>query len=219
MSDLKELRQSLNTLIAQRELLEVEADAIHSELTSPGPNGEPPAGIKDPLVDAEDFPRNDIDIYNVKRKRLRLSGINFEHKEMMKQIEALVHQMHSLESDSATPSQVEGAINNNQAKQAGPGTVFTTAEVLLQRPIAKLDEILEGSPAAEAGIHDGDFLMKFGNITSVAADALPSIAKLVGVSVSKPIAIIVKRGEEVRRRQNLLLEHSFDHQCVVGTSK
>ena len=57
-------------------LLEIEADAIHSELTSPGPNGEPPAGINDPLVDKDDYPRGDIDIYNVKRKRQRLRVIN-----------------------------------------------------------------------------------------------------------------------------------------------
>ena len=47
--------ERLNMLLAQREALEMEADAIGSELKSPGPNGEPPAGLKDPLVDAEGF--------------------------------------------------------------------------------------------------------------------------------------------------------------------
>lgn len=40
--------------------LEAEAEAICSELTSLGPNGERPAGIKDSLVDSEGFPRSDI---------------------------------------------------------------------------------------------------------------------------------------------------------------
>eukprot|EP01031_Cornospumella_fuschlensis_P035168 gene35168-42598_t len=192
MSNLKDLKHTLNTLIAQRELLEIEADAIHSELTSPGPNGEPPAGLKDPLVDAEDFPRGDIDIYNVRGKRLRLSGINYEHKELMKQIETLVHRIYEL-----GPSEDTTSSDETGAKLSMPSTIFNAPEVMLLGPIAKLDEILEGSPAAEAGIVDGDLLMKFGSITSNTADALPSIAKLVGASVSKPIAILVKRGEEV----------------------
>ena len=37
----------------QRDDLEAEADAISDYLLSPGPNGEPMAGIKDPLVDSE----------------------------------------------------------------------------------------------------------------------------------------------------------------------
>ena len=47
------LKQQLDSLILQRDVLEIEADAIHSELTSPGVNGEPPAGIKDSLIDSE----------------------------------------------------------------------------------------------------------------------------------------------------------------------
>lgn len=69
------LRDKLNSLIAQRTALEIEADAIHSELTSPGENGETPAGIKDKLVDNDNFPRGDIDLYRVSTLRARL-GIN-----------------------------------------------------------------------------------------------------------------------------------------------
>lgn len=50
ITDLKEQLKQLNS---QRELLELEADAIHSELTS----GVDPVGIKGPLIDKEGFPR------------------------------------------------------------------------------------------------------------------------------------------------------------------
>jgi 26S proteasome non-ATPase regulatory subunit 9 len=69
-------REELKVLIAQRDLLELEAEAISSELLSTGPNGEPPAGIKGNLVDSEGFPRGDIDIYSVRNKRNRLNVIN-----------------------------------------------------------------------------------------------------------------------------------------------
>ena len=67
-------------LETQRFALETEAGAIHEELSSPGINGEPPAGIKDSLVDVEGFPRGDIDIYAVKSKQKRLAEINTDHK-------------------------------------------------------------------------------------------------------------------------------------------
>lgn len=78
-SEYDQLRKDLDSLLAQRDAFEIEADAIYSELTSPGLNGEPPAGIKDPLVDSEGFPRGDLDIYNVRRKRQRLAELNYDH--------------------------------------------------------------------------------------------------------------------------------------------
>lgn len=75
-SSYKALKKELELLTSQRQALEIEASAIYSELTSAGPNGEPPAGIKDPIVDNEGFPRGDIDLYNVRNKRKRLNVIN-----------------------------------------------------------------------------------------------------------------------------------------------
>ena len=48
-------RETLNILQAQREVLELEAEAIGNELLSPGSDGAKPAGIKDPLVDTEGY--------------------------------------------------------------------------------------------------------------------------------------------------------------------
>jgi hypothetical protein len=67
-------------------LLEIEADAIFSELSSPRLKGEPTAGVKDSVIDEEGFPQSVIDIYNVKNKRRRLEEI----MALMKQIEEVV---------------------------------------------------------------------------------------------------------------------------------
>ena len=60
-----------------------------------GPNGEPPAGIKDPLIDAEGYPRGDVDIVNIKNKRRRLAEINTDFKDIMKQIEKHMLDLHA----------------------------------------------------------------------------------------------------------------------------
>jgi Nas2 N_terminal domain len=88
-------RERLNRLVAQRDALELEADAIASELNSPGVNNEPPAGIKTSLIDKEGFPRGDIDLFNVRAKRQRLAVINTDHKTLMSEIEKTLHLVHS----------------------------------------------------------------------------------------------------------------------------
>lgn len=75
---------SLKQLNERRIRLEAEAEGIKSELVSTG------AGVSDPLVDREGFPRADIDVYRVRELRQRLAVINTDHKDMMKQIEAAV---------------------------------------------------------------------------------------------------------------------------------
>ena len=75
-SELVRLKNELNTLTAQKEIIEIESDAIFSELMNIGLNGQSPAGITNSLIDIEGFPRGDIDIYNVKNKRRRLRELN-----------------------------------------------------------------------------------------------------------------------------------------------
>lgn len=65
------LRKDLLMLEAQRDALELEADAIASELKSPGPNGEAPVGVRGPLVDGDGFPLPGFDLFNVREKRHR----------------------------------------------------------------------------------------------------------------------------------------------------
>eukprot|EP00607_Mallomonas_marina_P003824 CAMPEP_0182430182 /NCGR_PEP_ID=MMETSP1167-20130531/38028_1 /TAXON_ID=2988 /ORGANISM="Mallomonas Sp, Strain CCMP3275" /LENGTH=149 /DNA_ID=CAMNT_0024614979 /DNA_START=64 /DNA_END=514 /DNA_ORIENTATION=+ len=106
-------KKRLTELIAQREVLELEADAIASELTSKGPKGEAPAGIKDPVVDNEGFPRGDIDVYRVMANRQRLSVINTDHKKIMKEIESLLPQVMD-----AKPSYSKNITNAQQSKRS-----------------------------------------------------------------------------------------------------
>jgi 26S proteasome non-ATPase regulatory subunit 9 len=187
----EDLKKLFDSLVAQREILEIEADAIHSELTSDGPNGEKPAGVKDSLVDEEGFPRGDIDIFNVRNKRHRLAEINTDHKEVMKQLEQIIPKLTQLNYErhpqppTKSPPASEAAQND-----PAPSSVFQSSAF---KPIAILDQILEGSPAFTAGIKQGDELIQFGNITAEDSQAFGSIAKLVGESISQSIPLKVRR--------------------------
>ncbi len=195
-SEKARLTGSLNLLIAQREALEIEADAIGSELKSPGPNGEPPAGIKDSLIDSEGYPRGDIDIYNVKSKRKRLAEINVDYKLLMKQIESTMLTLYqSFPADNRNekfdPKDISETVGGKQHASNKEADADMPVDSL--RPIAKLDQILETSPAFTAGIQDGDELLQFGSVTANTPDCLKSITKLVGESLNKSILLVVRR--------------------------
>ena len=194
-------RERLSRLMAQRDALEAEAEAIASELNSPGPEGQPPAGIKTPLVDVEGFPRGDIDLFNVRNKRQRLAVINTDHKALMLEIGATLQALHreqepsSASSGSSTSSSSSGNSSSSSSvggssRRGGSGPEVVT---VTSKAFAVIDEILEGSPAATAGVHDGDELLQFGSVTSLTTDALNSLPAVVRDHVNRPIAVTVRR--------------------------
>jgi len=206
------LQSRLSLLRAQREALEVEADAIASELRSPGPNGEPPAGIKESLVDAEGFPRADIDIFNVKQKRHRLSVINYDYSVIMKEIEALLPQIlaNGGNNQDDLDREASSAISATSASSSAPSTKTTTPSTTLTSPasifratpcMAHIDEILDGSPAQAAGLRDQDELLAFGSVrcddANGRAAALNLIPSVVRGAVNMPIPLVVRRQGEI----------------------
>lgn len=93
---IQQVKDSLQRLNVQRQSLELEADAILSELTDHS-NGEP-MGVDTPLTDAEGFPRADIDVYRARALRGRLSVIRTDHKGLMQHIERTLQQLATLQN-------------------------------------------------------------------------------------------------------------------------
>jgi hypothetical protein len=87
MEQEKESKKALATLNGKCKALETEMDAIVSELTSKGPEGQPPIGVDTPLTDHDGYPRADIDVYRARTLRQRLNVIRTDHKALMKDIE------------------------------------------------------------------------------------------------------------------------------------
>ena len=73
-------------LTQEKAKLEAEIQAIADELTS----GHNAPGLKGPLVDAEGFPRADIDVYRVRHQRHNFACLQTDHKTTMAAIEQLL---------------------------------------------------------------------------------------------------------------------------------
>ena len=184
-------REKLLQMMAQKEVLEIEADAIASELNSPGPNNEAPVGIKGLLVDSMGFPRSDIDLYNVRNKRQRLAVINTDHKALMKEIEKALHEFQSDNFQNLSTSQsVESEIPTNVDRMDPTGLPHLS---LFTKHFAIIDEILTGSPSCDAGLLNGDELIAFGYVNYRTTDAINAVPTVVRENVNGCISVTIRR--------------------------
>ncbi|KAL9182613.1 hypothetical protein ACHAXT_013265 [Thalassiosira profunda] len=164
-------RKDLLALDSRKKALQSEAEAIVSELTSEVPGGGAPMGIDTPLVDAEGFPRADIDVYRARTLRKRFKEIQTDHKELEKKVAAGLVEIAAL-----TPS-----------KEGGGGGVskVTAAEEeaekmarLAPKPKPKFDPktgkwVVKSWDGSVAGVKDGEG-RSFDNLTAKSTSALAS---------------------------------------------
>ncbi|XP_017104531.2 26S proteasome non-ATPase regulatory subunit 9 [Drosophila bipectinata] len=153
-------------------------------------------GMNGPLVDAEGFPRNDIDIYQVRQARQTIICLQNDHKELMNQISSLLNQYHS-EIATTDPELVNRAsalgLDDDDRSKAG-ANLTSFAPV---RSIVLVNLVSPYSPAEEAGLREGDGILRFGSINSNNFKGdLAQIGELVRHMQNQNVELKVKRGEQ-----------------------
>ncbi|GFE54760.1 proteasome regulatory protein protein [Babesia ovis] len=81
----------INELSRKRKDIEVELEALISYLNS---DECKQVGMTGPLVDAEQFPRSDIDVYAVRNARHRVHCLHNDYKEVETKLEHALHEIH-----------------------------------------------------------------------------------------------------------------------------
>ncbi|XP_030523560.1 26S proteasome non-ATPase regulatory subunit 9 isoform X2 [Rhodamnia argentea] len=172
-----DLKAETMKLMEKRTAIEAEMNVIIERLTRPGG-----PGLSGNLVDSEGFPRTDIDIPVVRAERRRLSELRNDHKEITDKLDENIQVLHSARLaprsapakgsggavglDLTNTSHVDAAASESSHNIAQRDTPTDMDVVILSRPFAVVDEITDGSPAAEDGLQLGDQIVKFGNVES-----------------------------------------------------
>uniref|UniRef100_H2ZLM0 26S proteasome non-ATPase regulatory subunit 9 n=1 Tax=Ciona savignyi TaxID=51511 RepID=H2ZLM0_CIOSA len=135
-------------------------------------------GMNEPLVDSQGFPRNDIDLVQVRTARHNINCLQNDHREVMKQIEQGLEEYHS-------------QVANHDVIET-PMMSQTQNKPDLEE-FATIDLISRSSPAEKSGLKIGDLLLQFGSVTKRNFTGMKDIANVVQHSVDKAVHLMVKR--------------------------
>ena len=131
-----------------------------AEQNSPGLNGN--------LLDADGFPRSDIDIVQVRVQRNRLATLQTDYKTLTDNIEALLHVVLAKGESSAASDRVDGARGATPvgtSEGARLDTQRRERRAPLRVPFAVVDEVSPNGPAYVAGLLVGDKILAVGPIS------------------------------------------------------
>lgn len=178
-------------------------------------------GMNGPLVDAEGFPRNDIDIYQVRQARQTIICLQNDHAQLLDQIHDLLNQYHA-EIATTDPELINraSALELSNGRKHG-GSVLLP---LNARPLVVVNLVSPNSPAEEAvsiksqicicssaisaiiemylfsilqGLRVGDKILRFGSINETNfKNSLEQIGEVVRNMQNQNVQLKVKRAEQ-----------------------
>ena len=171
-------RQKLLELDEVKRRIEHELAELSEYLNAPGM-----PGISGSLIDAEGFPIQGVDHYQIRSARQRFNVLNNDYTKLMNSIETELHAYFANGGDASD----EGA-----QKQGAAVEVSLPAQERLQ-PFALITEVTVNSPAFAAGIKVDDRVMRFGHVTARTPGNLQALAKLVRESEGQELRVHLLR--------------------------
>ncbi|XP_069789385.1 26S proteasome non-ATPase regulatory subunit 9 [Narcine bancroftii] len=181
MSEQPSQVEAVQQLVKKKDAIEAQIQAYYDIL-----EGQNHAGMDEPLVDVEGYPRTDIDVYQVRTVRHNIICLQNDHKALMKQIEEALHQLHARDREKHSLDEAE--LHQETREQ----------ENRLLPAIAKVDTVSPGSPASMSGLQVGDEIVVFGSVNTQNFQNLQNIAKVVQHSEGKPISItVIRNGQNI----------------------
>ncbi|KAJ0019192.1 hypothetical protein NQD34_006761 [Periophthalmus magnuspinnatus] len=166
----------VRNLIKKKDEIEEQIKAYYDVLEDQG------VGTEGPLVDAEGYPRADVNLYQIRTARHQIACLQNDHKALMAEIEEALHKLHAQEKEKRG----SGTAHDNPMEE----------EASLPATFARVDAVTAGSPAHTAGLRVGDEVIEFGSVNSNNFQNLQNIASVVQHSEGKALRVVVVRSGE-----------------------
>ncbi|EEP78642.1 hypothetical protein UREG_03488 [Uncinocarpus reesii 1704] len=181
---------SMNELFKAKEQIEEELKMLSEILQSHGVN------METPLTTFDGYPRDDLDIAQIRTTRARIIYLRNDHKAIMAKVEQGVHAYFADIRNRDTCDKSTGD------QQPPPTTHDATEEApvdqsgLVETPFAKVSSVADGSPAAQAGMKVGDKIRSFGTVNWMNHENLRKISEVVQSNEGMPLIVKVARSGE-----------------------
>lgn len=182
-----DLKAETMKLMEKRGATEADMNAIIQRLCQPGG-----PGLNGNLVDAEGFPRTDIDIPTVRADRHRLAELKNDHKDLTEKINQNIQLLHATKPSPKTSSYSENGKEGSGSVQHVSAMNAAADDAAVKIPFAMVDEITEASPAADDGLQLGDQIVKFGNVEA-GENLLSRLASEIQINQGNAMSVVVIR--------------------------
>lgn len=148
-----------------------------------------------PLTTADDFPRSDIDVAQIRTTRSRIVRLKNDYKAVMQRIEAGLHAHHAEYRASSAVQSSSSSSQPTNASSSLPSSFRThpTQHDILETPFAKVHTVAADSPAEQAGLRPGDKLRRFGDVTWMNHEKLSKVAEVVQRSQGRRVVVKISR--------------------------
>ncbi|KAM0720514.1 hypothetical protein Q7P37_004650 [Cladosporium fusiforme] len=189
-------KQSLQELIAQKENLEAELSALGSVLESHGVN------MNTGLTTLDGFPRADIDVAQIRTTRARIVRLKNDHKALMAKVEDAVHEHFAAGKGAESLPATSSTASTESTSQAATAAAQSGAQQptsAIEPPFARVNSIVEGSPADTAGMKAGDKVTRFGYADWTNHERLSKVAQVVQQNENHVILVKVLRDSQMVR--------------------
>ncbi|RHZ65820.1 putative 26S proteasome non-ATPase regulatory subunit Nas2 [Aspergillus thermomutatus] len=179
---------SMVDLMQEKERIEAELSALSAVLTSHGVN------MNTSLTTFDGFPRDDIDVAQIRTTRARIIYLRTDHKEVMKHLEKGLHE-HFASLQRAQAAVPAGGTNGTAVQRSNLGENSLSDAEMIGTPFAKVNSVVPGSPADQAGLEAGDTIRSFGNVNWINHERLSKVAETVQQNEGRMIVVKIVRKE------------------------
>ncbi|KAK2727066.1 26S proteasome non-ATPase regulatory subunit 9-like [Artemia franciscana] len=166
MASVEEIKSTLHSLDTKKREIEASMAAKFEILNHNR------VDMSESLVDSEGYPRNDVDVYQVRHARHDIICLRNDLKNLMIQFEDNLFKLHSLTKNSS--EDLQGV---------------SPAEI----PFARVSSVENMSPAFIDGLVEGDEITNFGSITEKNFKSMKDISEVVFRSVDKEVFLTIQR--------------------------
>ncbi|KAI9932672.1 putative 26S proteasome regulatory subunit [Aspergillus wentii] len=174
-------------LTQEKERIEEELSALSSVLSSHGVH------MNTTLTTFDGYPRDDVDIAQIRTTRTRIIRLRNDHKDVMAHLEKGLHDhfanlqraqdASTTTNNAGTPMALRTATGDNSLSDAG----------LLGTPFAKVNSVVPGSPADQAGLKAGDTVRNFGGVNWMNHERLSKVAETVQRNEGRTLVVKIAR--------------------------
>ncbi|GAA5800894.1 hypothetical protein EDC94DRAFT_616418 [Helicostylum pulchrum] len=179
--DFGELMKQAKDLIERKDTVEKELRDMEDRLLEAG------IGMTEPLVDSAGFPRSEVDVHTVRTNRNLIIRLRNDHKEIMADIEKVLHKVHEAKREGQVP-------------EAAPAVPAEEEDTMMvdEVPVAFaiVNAVAPDSPAYSAGLRRNDRILKFGHLDHSNHQRLQALNALIGQSENRELSVSFLRDGE-----------------------